>query len=185
MEDSTIQRAQVGDQLAFQQLIEAHHLIVWRTVQVLLPDQADVEDVMQEVWLDVWRGLAHFQPGRPFRPWLLTIAANRCHMLTRRRRGVTQTLDTPEAEQLLAIDNVLEDLLRLEKDVELHLALKSVPVEQLQVLELRFFADLDLNEIALIMGIPLGTVKSRLHRALNVLRKQLTSTQTAYKEVNL
>lgn len=185
MEDSTIQRAQMGDQLAFQQLIEVYQLIVWRTVQVLLPDQADVEDVMQEVWLDVWRGLPNFQPERPLRPWLLTIAANRCHMLTRRRRGPTQALDTPEAEQLLAIDNVLEDVLRLEKDLELHVALKSLPIEQRQILELRFFADLDLNEIALIMGIPLGTVKSRLHRALNYLRKQLSSMQEAYKEINL
>ena len=52
MDDAIIQHAQMGDQLAFQQLIEAYNAIAWRTVQVLLPDRAAVEDVMQEVWLD-------------------------------------------------------------------------------------------------------------------------------------
>lgn len=184
MEDTIIQRAQMGDQLAFQQLIEAYNAIAWRTVQVLLPDRAAAEDVMQEAWLDVWRGLSRFQRGRPFRPWLLTIVANRCRMTTRRRQGSIQSLDTAEAEQLLSVDDVLEDVLRLEEDSELQFALETVSTEQRQILELRFFADLDLNEITLITGTPLGTVKSRLHRALNSLRQHLRPTEEACKETN-
>lgn len=184
MEDIIIQRAQMGDQLAFQQLIEAYNAVAWRTAQVLLPHRAPVEDVMQEVWLDVWRGLSRFQRGRPFRPWLLTIVANRCRMTTRRHQGSIQSLDTAEAERLLYVDDVLEDVLRLEEDIELQCALETVSSEQRQVLELRFFADLDLNEIALVTGTPLGTVKSRQHRALNSLRQHLSSTKEAYKETN-
>jgi RNA polymerase sigma factor (sigma-70 family) len=184
MEDSIILHAQLGDQSAFQQLIEAHNAIAWRTAQVLLPGRAAVEDVMQEVWLDVWRGLPRFEQGRPFRPWLLTIVANRCRMTTSRRQRSIQPLDTAEAMQLLSVDDVLEHVLRLEEDIELQCALEAVSAEQRQVLELRFFVDLDLNEIALITGTPLGTVKSRLHRALNSLRKQLESSKEAYKETN-
>ena len=183
-EDTIIQRTQMGDQLAFQQLIEIYNAIAWRTAQVLLFDRAVVEDVMQEVWLDVWRGLPRFQRGRSFRPWLLTIVANRCRMITRRRKAALQPLDSDEAEQLLSVDDVLEHVLRLEEDVELQLALEIVSAEQRRVLELRFFADLDLNEIALITNTPLGTVKSRLHRALASLRRQLRSTEEACKGTN-
>lgn len=184
MEDTIIQRVQMGDQLAFQQLIEIYNAIAWRTAQVLLPERVAVEDVMQEVWLDVWRGRARFQRGRPFRPWLLTIVANRCRMTTRRRQGSFQPLDTAESEHTMYVDDVLEHILRREEDVELQCALETVSVEQRRVLELRFFADLDLNEIALITHAPLGTVKSRLHRALNSLRQHLRSTAEACKEMN-
>lgn len=184
MEDSIIQRAQMGDQLAFQQLIETYHVLAWRTAQVLLPERTAVEDVMQEVWLDVWRGLPRFQRSRPLRPWLLTIVANRCRMVARRRQPVQQQLDTAEVEQLLSVDDVLEHVLRLEEDIELRCALEIISAEQRRVLELRFFADLDLNEIALITNVPLGTVKSRLHRALHSLRQHLELTEKACKETH-
>jgi RNA polymerase sigma-70 factor, ECF subfamily len=184
MEDTVIQRAQLGDQQAFQQLIEAYNAIAWRTARVLLSEQVAVEDVIQEVWLDVWRGLSRFQRGRPFRPWLLTIVANRCHMVTRHRQEPTQAFDSAEGEPALYADDVLEHILRLEEDVELQLALEIVSAEQRRVLELRFFADLDLSEIALITNVPLGTVKSRLHRALASLRLHLGSTEKACKETN-
>lgn len=184
MEDTIIQRAQMGDQLAFQQLIETYNALAWRTAQVLLPNQAAVEDVIQEAWLDVWRGLARFQLDRPFRPWLLAIVANRCHMTTRRRQAALQPLDSAEAEQLVSVEDVLEQVLRLEEDIELQCALEIVSAEQRRVLELRFFADLDLHEIALITNTPLGTVKSRLHRALSRLRQHLGSVEEACKETN-
>jgi DNA-directed RNA polymerase specialized sigma24 family protein len=64
MEDMIIHQAQLGDQLAFQQLLLAYHALAWRTARVLLPDRTSAEDVLQEVWLDVWRGLPRFM-------WLL------------------------------------------------------------------------------------------------------------------
>lgn len=182
MEDRTIERAQLGDQLAFQQLIETYHAFAWRTARVLLSESAAIEDVLQEVWLDVWRGLPRFQRARPFRPWLLTIVANRCRMDFRRRRLSTQALDSDEADQALCADDVLEHVLRLEVDLELQSALEILTAEQRHVLELRFFADLDLHEIALVTGVPLGTVKSRLHRALASLRLHLRSVEEACKE---
>lgn len=184
MEDNAIHQAQMGNQLAFQQLIEAYNAIAWRTARVLLPEHIAVEDIMQEVWLDVWRGLPRFQRGRQFRPWLLTIVANRCRMALRRRRVSTLTLDVADAEQTTYADDVLEQILHLEEDVELQFALEMLSDEQRCVLELRFFADLDLSEIALITNTPLGTVKSRLHRALNNLRAYLRPAAEACKETN-
>jgi len=79
-------------------------------------------------------------------------------------------------------DDVLEHSLHLEEDAELQLALTSLSAGQRRVLELRFYADLDLSEIALITNTPLGTVKSRLHRALNNLRTYLQSVTGSCKE---
>lgn len=184
LDGTIIQRAQLGDQRAFQQLIEAYHTIAWRTARVLLPDRSTIEDVMQEAWLDVWRGLPRFQRNRPFRPWLLTIVANRCRMLLRRRRPATLVLDDVEMERIIVVDDVLEHILRLEVDGELQLALETLSAEQRCVLELRFFADLDLSEIALITNVPLGTVKSRLYRALSNLRAHLRPAADACKETH-
>ncbi len=184
LDERIIQHAQSGNQQAFQQLIEMYHPIAWRTARVLLPERTAIEDVMQEVWLDVWRGLPRFQRERQFRPWLLTIVANRCRMLLRRHRLSTLPLDNVEMEPLIAVDTVLEHILRLEVDGELQLALETLSAEQRRVLELRFFADLDLSEIALITNAPLGTVKSRLHRALHNLRAHLRPATDACKETH-
>ncbi|MEO6889206.1 MAG: sigma factor, partial [Ktedonobacteraceae bacterium] len=66
MEDDIIQRAQRGDQRAFQQLVEGYSDLAWRTARVLLAERAAAEDAVQEAWLDTWRGLPRFQLARPF-----------------------------------------------------------------------------------------------------------------------
>ena len=174
MEDDLIRCAQASDQAAFRQLVDIYTLLVWRAAQALLPDRSSAEDVLQEAWLDVWRGLPRFQRGRPFRPWLLTIVARRCWMTTRRRTLPTISIELEEADQPPSAERVSDRLLRLEADQALQVVLVTLPAEQQRLLELRYFADLELTEIALVMSTPLGTVKSRLHRALRVLRKRLS-----------
>lgn len=133
------------------------------------------EDAAQDAWLDVWRGLSRFERGRPLRPWLLTVVANRCRMAARGRppAGISSPLGSPEAEALVdpASHDSPPDGHWLDED--LAAALKALPVEQERVLALRFFADLELSEIATVTNVPLGTVKSRLHRALDTLRARL------------
>lgn len=177
VEGAIIQRARMGDQWAFQQLVEIYHDVAWRTARVLLSDRASAEDALQDAWVDVWRGLPGFLPTRPFRPWLLTIIANRCRMSVRRRSLPTIPVDEAQVDSLLSADDVLKHVLQLERTAELQAALSKLPADQQRVLGLRFFAGLELNEIALVMAVPVGTVKSRLHRALNALRTyfQVTS----------
>ncbi len=177
MEDDIIQRAQRGDQRAFQQLVEGYSDLAWRTARVLLAERAAAEDAVQEAWLDTWRGLPRFQLARPFRPWFLTLVANRCHMAARRHNVATTPLDDVDANELAGADDIHKHLLAVETGTEVRAMLATLSIEQQRVLELRFFADLDLEEIALVTGTPLGTVKSRLHRALGSLRAQLQVTQ--------
>lgn len=172
-ERQLIQCVRRGEQGAFQQLIETYQALVWHTICVLVPERTAAEDTLQEVWIDIWRGLSGFQSERPFRPWLLTIVTNRCRKNARRVVLRHQPLDDlAEEGHPLAVDDLPGQLMRRETRQELQAMLASLPKDQQQTLELRYFAELDIAEIALVMGISPGTVKSRLHRALAHLRKQ-------------
>lgn len=177
-EEDLIKQAQKGDQQAFRQLLEIYATLTERTARVLLPDRASAEDAVQEAWLDVWRGLRNFEPERPFRPWLLTIVANRCRMAARQQHFVSVPMqDVLPEENLGLVEDIAATLLSPADYSELQKALDELRPEQRQILALRFFADLELAEIAALAGISLGTVKSRLHRTLQTLRSRLQDPQ--------
>ncbi len=178
MEDELIQRAQAGDHAAFRVLVDRYAVLTSRTARVLLADRAAAEDAVQDAWLDAWRNLHRFQAGRPLRPWLLTLVSNRCRMAARRRLPPSVTLDGAAEDQLVDPADVAGEVVSASLDVELATALSKLPSEQQRVVELRFFADLELAEIATVTGAQLGTVKSRLHRALANLQARLLQDQT-------
>lgn len=174
-ERSLIIRARQGDTQAFQRLVEEYSLLVARLTRTLLADRALAEDAAQEAWIDVWRGLARFDVGQPFRPWLVTVVANRCRKAARGAQLLTTGFpDTPDAAPgVFAMPDVAEHALQREALREVGAALAMLSADQRRVLALRYFADLDLGEIALILQIPLGTVKSRLSRGVALLRERL------------
>ena len=174
-ERGLVAQAQRGDREAFRRLVEMYAPVVGRTTRALLADRGEAEDAEQEAWVDVWRGLPRFEMGRPFRPWLLAMVSNRCHMKVRRR-----TLDTvPYDSEVVEHAPVEQEGPGPELDGELHEALARLDEEQRRVLALRFYADLQLDEIAEVLGVPLGTVKSRLHRGLGMLRGLLSAHSAA------
>jgi RNA polymerase sigma factor (sigma-70 family) len=182
MEDELIERIRQGDASAFQELVESCATLAGHVARVLVPDRALAEDAVQEAWVDVWRGLPTFDARRPFRPWLLALVANRCRKAVRRRELQTTDLAAAEAGAPAAVCDLADDAVRREAGAELHALLLTLPHEQWQVLALRFFADLELAEIGLVVGIPLGTVKSRLHRALAAARERLERECSAVPE---
>lgn len=178
-EDDLVRRARLGDQDAFRQLVEVYGTLTERTARVLLADRSDAEDAVQEAWLDAWRGLRGFELGRPFRPWLLTVVGNRCRMVARRRKPSSvpfddtlyerlDSLSEPQANPFGAIEEYYEDLQE---------AVEALEAQHKRLLALRYFADLQLEEIAEVLNVPLGTVKSRLHRTLHTLRLRLQHRQ--------
>jgi len=173
-ERGIVRRAQLGDQQAFRQLVETYHAQVWRIVRVLVNEASSTADVEQEAWVDVWHGLPGFQLNQPFRPWLLTVVRNRSRKHFRRRALATESLD----ESLIPCERPphdgLEWLIHSEAHRDLIAAVSALPTAHMRVLALRYFADLELTEIALVTDVPLGTVKSRLHRALEALRERLS-----------
>jgi RNA polymerase sigma-70 factor, ECF subfamily len=182
MEDDgrLIRAAQAGSQEAFHTLVARYHLLVLWTAQALLADSASAEDVAQEAWISAWRGLDRFDQSRPFRPWLLRIVTNCCRKQARRLvpQAVLDSVQIAETVQ----EDLLTYVIRREEVAALDAVIASLPAIQRQVIALRYRAELDLPEIALVLDLPLGTVKSRLHRALTVIRLHVTRNALATSE---
>jgi RNA polymerase sigma-70 factor (ECF subfamily) len=170
--EDMVRRAQHRDEEAFRDLVLTYHALVAKTTCALLSDRTLAEDAAQEAWLDVWRGLLSFRLGAAFRPWLLAVVANRCRMLARRNTLAT----TPLAEGALLLpapDDVTWTAIQRETGTEILAAIKTLSADHQRILALHYFADLDISEISAVLGIPSGTVKSRLHRALTLIRAAL------------
>jgi RNA polymerase sigma-70 factor (ECF subfamily) len=175
MHEEMIRRAQQGDTVAFRALVEAYSPGAWRVAQILMTDRGNAEDALQEAWIDVWRGLPRYDTARPFRPWLLAIVGNRCHMLRRRHTIPTQSLGEDLADILPDPRDNYAQVAAFEPDVALQNAIACLSAEARELLKLRYQAELELAEIAELYGVPLSTVKSRLYRTLAALRAQLAS----------
>jgi RNA polymerase sigma-70 factor (ECF subfamily) len=178
-ESDLVRQAQRGDQGAFRRLVETYALLTERTARVLLADRRDAEDAVQEAWLDAWRSLERVHPERPFRPWILTLTANRCRMSARKKAPIAVAYD-PALDGTGGSLQIAPPLIAGEAhDPELARALTGLNEEQRQVVALRYYAELELEEIAVLTGAPLGTVKSRLHRALESLRSRMAARAPA------
>jgi len=166
-----IESAQAGSAEAFRALVELYAPVTERMARVILKGRERAEDAVQEAWLDAWRGLHTFNAERPFRPWLLTVVANRCRMEARKESHSPQSVPLTDSisAMLAGPGNLTEGA-----DEELAQALRRLDEEQQRILALRFYADLKLEEIATLVDAPLGTVKSKIHRTLTALRAILS-----------
>ncbi len=169
-------RARAGDQGAYAGLVAAHQQIAFRVAYVVTGSAADAEDAAQEGFVKAYRALHRFDPGRPFRPWLLTIVANEAR---NRRRSTGRRLAYEARAVRLAPEHAASTP---EKEAEaaetrrvLLAAVNRLPEAERVVVGLRYFLQLSEAETAAAAGIPKGTVKSRLWRAMERLRGDLGS----------
>jgi RNA polymerase sigma-70 factor (ECF subfamily) len=169
-EAALVARARRGDEAAWEGLIRAHQEGVFRLAYLLLGEAAEAEDVAQETFLRAYRALDRFDLSRPLRPWLLSIAAN---LARNQRRSAGRYL---AALQRLFHAELPHNLTVEEKSASrwearsLWQAIQRLKVVDQQVVYLRYFLELSIEETAEAMGVAEGTVKSRLSRALTRLR---------------
>lgn len=160
-----ITRVQAGDLQAFSELFEAYKNLVYKTAFLVLNDSGEAEDALQEVFLQVHKSLASFNPQKgAFSTWLHRITLNHCLNQRKKRQHssleeISPPLSTHFPSAQLAEEDALFQATRLLSD------------KQKAVVILRYYWDLPYSEIAQILDIPLGTVKSRLDLALKTLRK--------------
>jgi RNA polymerase sigma-70 factor (ECF subfamily) len=138
---------------------------------------AEAEDAVQEAAMHAWRAWPSLRSPESLRPWLLQITVNVCRTWRRRLKGQQQAHllalpdDDSQALALLEIDLGTSDHTGA---LDLRAAVNALPTELRTVVLLRFFAELDATEIGAALGIPPGTVRSRLHRALSQIRDRLS-----------
>ena len=168
-EQILVSRCQAGDERAFEEIVSTYgpRLRYYLLKQLGSPEAAD--DVLQEVWLDVYRGVVRLRRPDAFRAWIYRIARDRAFRVLRRARVPCQLAE--EAD--LAGAEVEDDSFSAEDARRVHAALDRLSPSHRDVLLLRFIEDLPYDEIAQITGCPPGTVKSRIHHAKRLLRQAM------------
>jgi RNA polymerase sigma-70 factor (ECF subfamily) len=164
----------------FDRLIEQYHYRLFRYLLTLTGNREAAEDLFQETWLRVLEKGHQYNERWRFGTWLFTIARHLAvdHLRRRHPQGLEALLELDGAAQpreLEAVDTAtpFDRLLEGEEAARLQVALGRLPATYREVFVLRFQEELELNEIAEILGSPLSTVKSRLYRGLEALRAWL------------
>lgn len=182
-DDRTLcERVAQGDDAAFEGLVVRHQHRVYAFCLRLLGDPAEAEDVAQDVFLTVYKNAESFRGESAFTTWLLRIAKNqslnRIKYLERRGRSMRRSIDELSDERMLGIEDGAErrpDVL-IEGDQTVAIvqqAIAALGEEHRVVLVLRDVEDLSYEEISQITGLPIGTVKSRIHRGRSALASRL------------
>jgi RNA polymerase sigma factor (sigma-70 family) len=167
MADEMLNLAQHGDQRAFTALIEPSLDKAFRLAYGVLQDRSAAQDATQEAALTAWRKIGNVRAGTPVEPWFLAIVANRCRKVMRRARAAPRPT--------LASSTAIAD--RINDRVDIERALSSLSGQQRLLVVLHYYRDLPVEETAKIAGVPLGTAKSRLHRALALMRANLETAE--------
>lgn len=160
------------------ELFETHKTTVYRYCLYMLKHRGDAEDACQEVFVKAM--LADRSEVRSEKAWLMRIAANECHGLVRRRsRGRDkEQLAFLQSDPLQFAQSVEGGYERREASAEFGLLLQSVKPKFREALLLYYMADMPLADVAELLNVPLGTVKSRMNRGLKALRKLLEESNT-------
>lgn len=157
-------RSGIGEMLG--QLFERYHVPLFNFYLKLTGDRSASEDLVQEVFFRILKYRQSYRPGTPFRAWMYQIARNARLDLLRRRRSETSW--EPEMSPAIMPQDAAQ---QSEETALLHRALMRMPEEKREVLVLSRFQDLKYEEIAQMLGCEAGTVKTRVHRALQELRE--------------
>ena len=162
------------DEVALAQLYDRYRVILFGLLMRILNNREEAEDVLQEVFLQVWRKAAEFDEnrGRPF-TWLVTLGRSR-GIDRLRSLGVRERVAEAGAREAIEeVSDAASDAFRSEQRGLVNDALAQLPDEQKRPLMLAYFDGLTQSEIATRLGAPLGTIKTRMRTGLIKLREQL------------
>jgi RNA polymerase sigma-70 factor (ECF subfamily) len=169
-----LQQAVGGNGKAFHELVHRHQQRMYRLAVSLVGNSTDAEDVLQEALAGAYRNLKTFEGRSTVKTWLTRILITQAAKWRRdRRRGPMVAFDSlpePVGKAVNPADHV-------GRQIDLQAALRQLSAEHREVLVLREFDGLAYEEIAQVLGVPRGTVESRLHRARNELREKLKGYQ--------
>lgn len=175
-----VARVLAGDLDAYASLVDRHSDLVYSIALRIVGNRADAEDVAQESFVNAFRALESFKGQSKLSSWLYRITVNRALAYLKRRRS-TLPLDTdaddPHATRRLAAPGEdCPDQILIEKEFRLRVrqAIAKLPPHYRAVVTLYHLQDRSYKEVAEILGLPMGTVKTHLHRARAMLRRALS-----------
>jgi RNA polymerase sigma-70 factor (ECF subfamily) len=164
-----ILRCQTGDEAALRELIERYSPGLRLFLCKITGKESLADDLLQESWFDVYRKINSLRSPDSFVAWLYRIARDKAYRHLRRRSLPSESDDGNLAETIAADESGFS----FEEATEVRAALDDLPLEQREVLLLRFVQDMSYEQIAQVIGRPVGTVRSRIHYAKLALRAKL------------
>ena len=181
-EEQLIRRAQQGDNSAFEQLLLAHQKKVYNLCLRMAANPDDALDLSQEAFIKAWRALGQYQFEASLSTWLFRLTSNVCIDFLRQKKrrqetSLTENYDDSDEGAELSLPDCAplpeQQAITNETKIELARAMGQLAPDHREILQLRVVEDLPYEQIADILGVRVGTVKSRLARARLSLRKIL------------
>ena len=171
MLETTVRSAAMGDEVAFARLVAEHHASMVRVAWIIADDADLALDAVQSAWTIAWRKLGGLRDPDRVGTWLVAIAANQAReaMRRRRRRAVTEIRMDPEHRSAAAASDPAGAI----ASADLDMALRQLSPDERRLLALRYVAGYDSADIGRMTGTTASTVRSRLSRLLERLRREL------------
>lgn len=170
-------RCQDGDEAALAELVDRYQQRLWRHAWRLTGRSDAAADVLQEAWIAIVRGIGRLQDPACFRSWAYRIVTHRAADWSRRVQRQRKLLKNAAAESQLPEENPNENIDQYDVNL-LRAALRKLPADRRALLSLFYLDELSIGEIADVLSIPKGTVKSRLFHARNELKTLIERSRT-------
>jgi RNA polymerase sigma-70 factor (ECF subfamily) len=161
-------RCQTQDEAAFAEIVRRYDRRLRYFLEKMLPARTHLDDLLQDIWFDVFRAVPKLIDPAAFPAWLYRIARDRAFRLMRRAKPAPEALDDADY-----VDETAEDSFTPEDAAAVHIALDQLAPHHREVLLLRFIESMSYVDIAVITAVDLGTVRSRIHYAKHQLRQIL------------
>ena len=183
-----LSRYMAGDEAAFQEIVNLYKDSLYTFLRQFLNDRDLIEDVFQETFLQLFSSRESFDVNRPLRPWLFTIAANKAKdALRRQQRTAAVTIGSMADAEDMSFDEALnnitsitsvpyEEMAENEIATQVRQTIANMPDNLREILILAYFNKFSYKQMADILRIPIGTVKSRLHTAIARFAKEWKSS---------
>ena len=179
-QSALVKKALDGDERAFRAILEKHYALIYTVVRGIVSDPNDTEDVVQEVFIKIFKALPGFRGEARLSTWIYRIARNEA--LNARAKRAHSPVPIEDCENVAVEEGDPESAHRTRAAAE-HLSrlMERLDEKPRQALELRYMAEKSYDEIAEIMDIPLGTVKTHIYRAKLALKRMMTDKNALEK----
>ncbi len=179
--NNLIQKALIGDENAYTKLLKRYKNGIFKMIYQMIKNKEETEDIVQETFIKAFNSLHSYNTKYAFSTWLYKIAYNHCIDKLRKKKLKTQSLDKPielkEGNVKFQIKderyNPEKSVILDEKKNKIEITIKSLPIKYRKVIMYRHHEDKSYEEISKELNIPLGTVKARIFRARELLKRKL------------
>lgn len=180
LEQSWAKAALAGDQDAFAKLVEAYQMPIYNLAYRMLGSPTEAEDAAQETFIRVYARLGSYDPSRKFSSWILSIASHYCVDRLRRRHGNTLSMEEIMGQSWIPDQHLKpeDQTVRHEERELISRMLNELPAPYRLVIVLRYWQDLGYDEIAEVTNDTVSAIKSRLHRAREMMAERLQREET-------